>query len=1079
MQQAGAEINQINIGEFLDINVAGSSGDIKQIRFASDDSQDGVPPPDEPGNWNPDVSLQPAGDFTLVIPQYYYWDASLSSGDWNAEAKTKKWSFATPGEKEVWVEIKDADGQIAKCFADISAKLPDIISLDDLPISDEWIRAFFPVGGKIVDITFDKSIPLYDNQQDDNIEIKVEVENTAKKSMQYFVNLYIVDFNGKIVGDTTSILSFLQPNDSSNVLRIDPGQKAIATFKFPLNISIFLTYYLNPGQYQVLAKLSAGVFNEILDYRGITTVPPEVTFQVTGKNNNGNAQYETAKKFEELQEEIIEFKKTKEKIENAAFPVFRSIPYPNPDSTTKINIVLVISSDSKQVPYRYKKVIIKTKESDSLKEILNTENILDRPDSVKLFVSLPSSAGGCLETYFSREVLEWINNFIEKISLKLVEMIFEKIIGKSIIPPGASFGINIVRCISEGYETILGEKKINGEDFIVYLPIMDSCEDTNSKNAILTVKALAPIATLTNSLMAGISQPGGVMTGMEATWEGKISEESDNEILLKLKESYDPMIKIKLLSPGELRVYDSQERVTGLVNGRIKEEIPNSVYDEENKTVIIFDPSDNYRYEVAGTDTGTYGLKVTSVKNEKVTTFNAIDIPTIPGQIHEFTVDWDVLSQGGEGVTLKIDLDSDGDFEQTINSDATLDDAPPTASPVAGTYTAAQNVTLTSAAAASINYTTDGTTPTCSTGTIYVSPISVNSSQTIKAISCYATGLPSAVASFGYTINIPSPLNSGGGGYIVPAPLQPTEFKAVRNADTIKLNWKNPTTNFSKVVIIRDTKTISPSLAGNVLRNYGTVVYEGALETYEDKGLDNNVTYYYAISAYNSSGYYSQPVIISSAAEPVKVLGIKIEYVDYSAYSSLYGLTSDLVQAITLSEAETIMGQKQLVVMDKTSQAIYDKIIKNYKGILTDQQKYSVSYFIQSGTPTTKILGAGERGGSVDSYLSAFGKLPGAVSDWQDVIKIANGRWPTQRNETKEKQAEQSFKVIYKRASNRDNPNDNAAVTVMAYGLRPSQRNLDSEKAAILSFKYFYKRSPVSAIDWDTVRAIAYSGAKR
>ena len=60
-----------------------------------------------------------------------------------------------------------------------------------------------------------------------------------------------------------------------------------------------------------------------------------------------------------------------------------------------------------------------------------------------------------------------------------------------------------------------------------------------------------------------------------------------------------------------------------------------------------------------------------------------------------------------------------------------------------------------------------------------------------------------------------------------------------------------------------------------------------------------------------------------------------------------------------------------------------------------------------------------------------------------------------------------------------DNQNDNAAVTVMAYGLRPSNRNLNSEKAAILAFKYFIKHAPVSAIDWDTVRAIAYSGAKR
>jgi hypothetical protein len=59
------------------------------------------------------------------------------------------------------------------------------------------------------------------------------------------------------------------------------------------------------------------------------------------------------------------------------------------------------------------------------------------------------------------------------------------------------------------------------------------------------------------------------------------------------------------------------------------------------------------------------------------------------------------------------------------------------------------------------------------------------------------------------------------------------------------------------------------------------------------------------------------------------------------------------------------------------------------------------------------------------------------------------------------------------------NSNDNAAVTIMAYGLRPANRNTESEKTAIKSFKYIYGKNPVSAMEWDVVRAIAYSGAKR
>ena len=49
----------------------------------------------------------------------------------------------------------------------------------------------------------------------------------------------------------------------------------------------------------------------------------------------------------------------------------------------------------------------------------------------------------------------------------------------------------------------------------------------------------------------------------------------------------------------------------------------------------------------------------------------------------------------------------------------------------------------------------------------------------------------------------------------------------------------------------------------------------------------------------------------------------------------------------------------------------------------------------------------------------------------------------------------------------------------MAYGLRTATRNLNSEKAAIKSFKAIFGKAPTTASDWDAVRAIAYSGAKR
>ena len=75
----------------------------------------------------------------------------------------------------------------------------------------------------------------------------------------------------------------------------------------------------------------------------------------------------------------------------------------------------------------------------------------------------------------------------------------------------------------------------------------------------------------------------------------------------------------------------------------------------------------------------------------------------------------------------------------------------PAFSPVAGTYTSAQSVSISDATSgATIYYTTNGTTPTTSS-TRYTGPITVSSTETLEAIAA-ATGDPSAVASATYTI---------------------------------------------------------------------------------------------------------------------------------------------------------------------------------------------------------------------------------------------------------------------------------------------------------------------------------------
>ncbi len=82
--------------------------------------------------------------------------------------------------------------------------------------------------------------------------------------------------------------------------------------------------------------------------------------------------------------------------------------------------------------------------------------------------------------------------------------------------------------------------------------------------------------------------------------------------------------------------------------------------------------------------------------------------------------------------------------------------AAPVFSPIAGNYSTARSVTLTDATAgAAMYYTTDGTTPTTSSQK-YVEPVSVMTSETIKAIGAASGYADSATATAAFKIGLPA-----------------------------------------------------------------------------------------------------------------------------------------------------------------------------------------------------------------------------------------------------------------------------------------------------------------------------------
>lgn len=114
----------------------------------------------------------------------------------------------------------------------------------------------------------------------------------------------------------------------------------------------------------------------------------------------------------------------------------------------------------------------------------------------------------------------------------------------------------------------------------------------------------------------------------------------------------EPMIFTALCSPGEVRLYDAQGRVTGLVNGTAKEEIPNSFYFEDEKVIIVTDPGDqsSYRYEVRGTSSGEYSLFMGSLNGDDQAQVVSLDnVATSWNDNHRFAVDWEALEKDEEG----------------------------------------------------------------------------------------------------------------------------------------------------------------------------------------------------------------------------------------------------------------------------------------------------------------------------------------------------------------------------------------------------------------------------------------------
>ncbi len=238
----------------------------------------------------------------------------------------------------------------------------------------------------------------------------------------------------------------------------------------------------------------------------------------------------------------------------------------------------------------------------------------------------------------------------------------------------------------------------------------------------------------------------------------------------------------------------------------------------------------------------------------------------------------------------------------------------PVFSPKAGTYTASQSVSMTDiTAGASIYYTTDGTKPTTSSA-LYNGPITVATTQILKAIAV-ATGYGnSSVASAAYIIAVPTPIFSPKAGTYTSA--QSVAVTDSMSGATIYYTTDGSTpTSSSKLytgpVIVSSNQTIkaiamAPGYSNSAVPTAAYTISASAPAFTPRAGTYNSAqsvsmtdatsgaAIYYSTDGSiptSSSKLYTGPVVVSSS-QTIKAIAVATGYGNSAITTATYAISA-------------------------------------------------------------------------------------------------------------------------------------------------------------------------------------------
>lgn len=124
-------------------------------------------------------------------------------------------------------------------------------------------------------------------------------------------------------------------------------------------------------------------------------------------------------------------------------------------------------------------------------------------------------------------------------------------------------------------------------------------------------------------------------------------------------------------SPVELHVYDSSNNHTGpTVNNEFETQIPDSFYETSGESKYVFlSNNGQYRFEIKGTDNGTFDLKLQNYANSELNANTLYrDVPVTTNTVVRANYD----SQNNQTPALQVDTNNDGNIDQTVNLTSNL-----------------------------------------------------------------------------------------------------------------------------------------------------------------------------------------------------------------------------------------------------------------------------------------------------------------------------------------------------------------------------------------------------------------------